>query len=278
VELWVGFDAEGFAARAQDFVEASLERNVLATVLAAVRSGRYDEAIFAVVSDESGATVAAAVRTPPHLLLVDGAIAEPAAFMQAWLGIDAACPGVSGPPALARSLAGAWAHERSGTADLRVQEALHVLERVRAPDPPVPGVLRLADWRQSARLADWGVAFAADAGSNHPASAAASIQHAVREQRLYVWDLAGESVSMIGHSLRIAGTVRIGPVFTPRQLRGHGYATAATAALSQRLLDQGADRCMLYTDLANPVSNHIYAKIGYERIADWVEYRFVPRS
>jgi predicted GNAT family acetyltransferase len=33
---------------------------------------------------------------------------------------------------------------------------------------------------------------------------------------------------------------------------------------------------MLFTDLANPTSNRIYAAVGYERFADWRECRFEP--
>ena len=48
-------------------------------------------------------------------------------------------------------------------------------------------------------------------------------------------------------------------MYTPPELRGHGYATALTAELSQRLLDgrlfEGGRRfCFLYTDLANPTA------------------------
>ncbi len=276
MELWVGFDAEGFAARAQAFVEARIERNVLATVLGAARAGRYAEAIFAVVADAANETVAAAIRTPPHLMLAAGDIAEPGVFMQAWLGIDPDCPGVSAEPELGRPLTEAWSRARRGTVELRVREAMHVLEVVTPPDPPVPGTLRLADFRDTAQLGEWGMAFAVDAGMARPASAPAAIEHTLSQSRLYVWEQGGQNVSMVGHSPRVSGTVRIGPVYTPTQLRGRGYATAATAAVSQLLLDQGAQRCMLYTDLANPISNHIYAKIGYVRTCDWEEYRFIP--
>jgi predicted GNAT family acetyltransferase len=122
------------------------------------------------------------------------------------------------------------------------------------------------------------MAFAVDAGMGHPEAAPAAMQHAVRNRRLYVWERDGQMVSMVGHNVPIAGTVRVGPVYTPAQLRGRGYASAATAALSQTLLDAGAQRCMLYTDLANPISNHIYAKIGYERVSEWEEWRFTPRA
>jgi predicted GNAT family acetyltransferase len=46
------------------------------------------------------------------------------------------------------------------------------------------------------------------------------------------------------------------------------------ASLSQAELDGGRRECYLYTDLANPTSNHIYASIGYEPVADVVHLRF----
>ena len=56
--------------------------------------------------------------------------------------------------------------------------------------------------------------------------------------------------------------------------RKRGYASAVVASLSQRVLGDGKDFCTLVTDLANPTSNHIYAEIGYMRIADVVTLHF----
>lgn len=61
-------------------------------------------------------------------------------------------------------------------------------------------------------------------------------------------------------------------VYTPPAARGRGYASACVAALSQRVLDDGAHFCMLYTDLANPVSNAIYQRIGYVPVADVTDW------
>jgi predicted GNAT family acetyltransferase len=49
------------------------------------------------------------------------------------------------------------------------------------------------------------------------------------------------------------------------------------AALSQLLLDRGRRFCALYADLANPTSNRIYERIGYEPVCDAVDYRFLAR-
>jgi predicted GNAT family acetyltransferase len=58
-------------------------------------------------------------------------------------------------------------------------------------------------------------------------------------------------------------------VYTPPELRGRGYASAVVAALTKRELDAGARCCSLFTDLANPTSNHVYTALGYEPRADF---------
>jgi hypothetical protein len=64
---------------------------------------------------------------------------------------------------------------------------------------------------------------------------------------------------------------RIGPVFTPPTLRGQGYGSAVTAAAAQHALLTGAKHVVLVADLANPVSNSIYQRIGFEPVARTVE-------
>jgi predicted GNAT family acetyltransferase len=88
----------------------------------------------------------------------------------------------------------------------------------------------------------------------------------------------GEIVSLSGHSGPTPNGIRIGPVYTPPDLRGNGYATTLVARQSQWLLDNGHRYCFLYTDLANPRSNSIYQRIGYRQIAESAQYRFSQRS
>jgi predicted GNAT family acetyltransferase len=63
-------------------------------------------------------------------------------------------------------------------------------------------------------------------------------------------------------------------VYTPPELRRHGFAAACVATLSQRVLDRGAKACMLYTDLANPTSNNIYQKVGYHPVTEAEMWQF----
>jgi predicted GNAT family acetyltransferase len=92
----------------------------------------------------------------------------------------------------------------------------------------------------------------------------------------WLWEDDGEVVAWTGHGNPTGRGIRIGPVYTPPELRGRGYATALVAAQSQWLLSNGFDFCFLYTDLANPTSNAIYERIGYRKIADSAAYGLVP--
>jgi hypothetical protein len=44
--------------------------------------------------------------------------------------------------------------------------------------------------------------------------------------------------------------------------------------LSRKLLADRWQFCALFADLANPISNHIYERIGYRPVCDYEEYRF----
>ncbi|MHA1672617.1 MAG: GNAT family N-acetyltransferase [Promethearchaeota archaeon] len=63
-------------------------------------------------------------------------------------------------------------------------------------------------------------------------------------------------------------------VYTPTELRRNGYATECVAKLSQLILDEGKQRCLLFTDLDNPTSNKIYQNIGYMPVVDIDVYKF----
>ena len=85
-------------------------------------------------------------------------------------------------------------------------------------------------------------------------------------------------MSWAGVGGRTPNGTRIGPVYTPPSERGHGYASALVAAASQAQLDEGLAFCFLFTDLANPTSNHIYQAIGYEPVTDIDAYASADRS
>jgi len=148
----------------------------------------------------------------------------------------------------------------------------------------VPGSARVATADDRELALRWWIAFGDE--MLHEGGPGRDRAHATLDHRLsspsagiLLWEDAGEPVSIAGWGGPTPNGIRMGPVYTPPELRGHGYATALTAELSQRLLDgrlfSGGRRfCFLYTDLANPTSNAIYERIGYRRVAESAEIVF----
>ena len=84
---------------------------------------------------------------------------------------------------------------------------------------------------------------------------------------------------MIHHRLlnRQVGTRIAGPDSTTTAL-GHDASSAATIAATRQGFADGAERCILYADLANPTSNRIYQAIGYRALGDSAKFTFHPAN
>ena len=92
----------------------------------------------------------------------------------------------------------------------------------------------------------------------------------IDEGVIWLWeDPSGAAVHLTGANVPANGVTRIGPVYTPREHRGRGYAGRAVAEVSRQFLDRGV-RCCLFTDQANPVSNRLYEGLGYRPVVDMV--------
>src|SRR5947209_6011123 len=129
------------------FLAARVERNLLATVLAAARQGRFAGRgqLFGWCPVPAGGIRAAILRTPPHpLLCSELAPTDAAGVLARWLATDPEPPGVSATLPTARALAAAWSAAAGRPARLRMGEAMHVLEQVRKPPRPASGSLRRA--------------------------------------------------------------------------------------------------------------------------------------
>jgi predicted GNAT family acetyltransferase len=133
------------------------------------------------------------------------------------------------------------------------------------PDPAPPGAARVAGEADRALLVDRFAAFGRDVGEE-PAEVAAEVDR--RMGRLRLWEVDGEPVSMAGSTRPSSGMVRVNAVYTPPRRRRHGYAAAVTAAVTRAALEAGASDAVLFTDLANPTSNAVYARLGYRPVED----------
>ena len=235
---------------------------------------------FATVIDGDGRVLAASLRTPPHnqvLSWVDDLDAVDALIKA--LRRDP-LPGVVGPTQPAARFATLWADATGQRVHVEVAERTFRLSRVIPPDRPASGSWRFAEGRDRDLIADWLVAFSTEAMPEDPPipdPLAAADRWITQVGRIgYVWEDGGVVVSLVGAGGETPHGIRIGPVYTPPERRGRGYASSLTAAASQDQLNRGRQYVFLFTDLANPTSNKIYWAIGYEPVCDIDQYRFGP--
>ena len=180
-------------------------------------------------------------------------------------------PGVSGEAATAANFAGAWSERTRVPARPTLGQRLYELTAV--VDQPARGALRQATDEDLEFLVESLVAFVAEIG-DPPGGSESVVARRLAAGQLWIWDDAA-AVSMCGLSVPAEGVVRVGPVYTPPELRGRGYASAMVATVSADVRAAG-HRCILYTDLDNPTSNSIYRAIGYRAVAECLTYKFGP--
>lgn len=154
---------------------------------------------------------------------------------------------------------------------------LYRLAELTWPDPVPDGAPRTPAPHDVGQLTDWLEAFSMEVNEMPTADHAAAARDALSYGGLTLWESGGTPVSMAGLTRQVAGMVRVGQVYTPPRLRGRGYASAVTAEVSRAALAAGAEEVLLFTDLANPVSNSIYQRIGYREVEDRVVLTFTER-
>jgi predicted GNAT family acetyltransferase len=255
------------------------EHNLLFGIVTGVRAGEYATPPYFAVVRDGARVVAVALRTAPFNLVLStiDAPAAIAVLVDDALALWPDLPGVLGPTEQARRFAELWAARTGRAATVRTAERIFRLEKV-VPPRPASGAMRLAEPKDRARIAAWFVEFGAEALrlTQDLARMEAFTDRFIARlggRAMYLWDDAGP-VCMTGASAVTPHGSRVGPVYTPPQLRGRGYASALVAAVSQAQFDAGRRFCFLFTDLANPTSNKIYQDIGYEPVCDVDEYRF----
>ncbi|WAL73625.1 GNAT family N-acetyltransferase [Kitasatospora sp. YST-16] len=167
------------------------------------------------------------------------------------------------------AFAAEWARRTGLDWAVASDERLYRLGELTPPPAPPAGRPRPAAPADRELVAHWLAAFCTEAGISAPGDVRADADQRIAAGTLLLWEAGdGRTTALAGASPAVAGMSRIGPVYTPPEHRGHGYASALTAAASARARAGGAAEVLLYTDLANPTSNAIYQRIGYVPVGD----------
>ena len=217
------------------------------------------------------------MRTPPYNL----ALARPRsteALEALAQGIDDDLPGVVGAQPEVEGFAQGWAARTHATPRTVRGQGVFRLDRVE-PASHVPGRMRDATAEDRPLLIAWWDAFMQEAIGEDAVGfgSESAVDHRLQAESagIVLWSNGEDHVSLAAYGNPTPNGVRIGPVYTPPDRRRKGYASALTAALSQRLL-RTHRFCFLFTDLANPTANRIYEQIGYRRVCEAAEIAFEP--
>lgn len=271
-------DLEEYAGAVLPLLQARPDRHTISlTVIENLGAGfpMPGRPLFAYWTEDDGTATGAASHTPPYeLLLADMPTEAVGPLVDALLAVERELPGVNGPETLAAAFAAHWQERSRRRASPFRAERLYRLGRLVPPDRLPPGRPRVATREDSALLVDWLDQFVEETETRGGDSRDA-VADRLSFGGLTLWVTPDrEPVSLAGRTRAAAGMVRIGPVFTPPDQRGRGYAAAVTVAVSRAAEESGAGMVLLFTDLANPATNRLYQRIGYAPVEDRRVLRF----
>jgi predicted GNAT family acetyltransferase len=268
VEVVELHDARAARERAGAFLGAEpVQHNLLLTILEQSIKHSLGGNFWLVVDGSD--VIGFALESPPGFGVVLAPMPASTCYRLAE-SITSAVPRVMGEAGAAAAFAGRWTECHAATVTAMYGRRLYELTGLQSVTT-ANGSLRLAGPDDRSTLVDWATAFVTEL-DEVPIDAKVLVDTRVERGQFWVWDDGG-AVSMAGTSEPVAGVARVQYVYTPPERRGAGYATACVEQMS-RVLTARELRCVLFTDLANPTSNAIYRRIGYEAVAEILGYEF----
>jgi hypothetical protein len=264
-------EAAAFSAAAGEFLRSRpVHHNLILTLLdgrvTRPEPGRYW------VAKRDGQVAGVVFQSPlTHSALVVPMETEVlTALVDALAESGAVLPGVSGDVATAASFAGQWTERRKAAASPFQGQRIYELAELNEISS-AEGHLRKADESDRKLVEIWTHEYQIET-EMRPSDCALQVDRWLAAKQLWLWQNE-KAVSMAVAQTPIENVARLSTVYTPPEKRKCGYAASCIHALSKLLTKSGL-QCMLYTNLANPISNSIYRQIGYRAVSEGIHYHF----
>ncbi|MEM7552698.1 MAG: GNAT family N-acetyltransferase [Cyanobacteria bacterium P01_A01_bin.84] len=249
----------------------------------------YDSQPYMVSVRVDDEIIAVAIRTPPHNLVLSKVknleaieliaqdlysqqIYSQQLYSQKQYSQKQNLPGVSGLITESFTFAKLWNYLTGSNYCTRIHLRIHRLQTVKEIKT-THGYIRPATEKDKSLLCQWYEEFSIEAMGAIKGNIETIVESQLKQNNIYLWQ-DEVPVTMVCCAGKTINSKRLGPVYTPPKYRRKGYATSCVAQVSQKFLNEGCQSCFLFTDIANPTSNNIYHKIGYQAVANWDEYEF----
>jgi predicted GNAT family acetyltransferase len=232
--------------------------------------------IFMCTVEEGDKPVLVFLRTHPHNLLIAGNPNQTEAIsfaVQKFAENGFTFPGVTGEKQLAEFFAEEWKRATGIEGNVGMKQGIYKLVKLN-PIKATSGYLRQAVPEDAPLVAEWTHEFTEytlDTLTSEECQERANDY--IKQKSLYLWIDQNRPVSMVKWARPTKNGIVVTLVYTPDEERGKGYASSSVHAFSKLLLEK-YEFCSLYTDLANPTSNSIYQKIGYEWVCESIMIQF----
>jgi predicted GNAT family acetyltransferase len=123
-------------------------------------------------------------------------------------------------------------------------------------------------------MADWSASFHCEAlgfadGPELRRNCADLVRRLQEERAQFVLDLGGVPVAYAAFNAALPDTVQLGGVWTPPELRGHGYARSVVAGALLAARAAGVKRAVLFTSRDNQAAQSAYGSLGFARVGDY---------
>jgi len=221
-----------------------------------------------------------AFMTPPHRLVLS--VPYPDDFeslANRLIEKERKIPGVVAARDIGFKFANCWKDKTQAAFKLGHEMTVYELRKEALfPERSCPGNIRIANMDDHAELTDWLIQFEIDANllikTQDPWEV---IRQLIDKEEIFIWE--NSSKERMGCTRRLQlddDGCCLNLVYTPQSKRNQGVASQLVAAVSQAFLERNpTGYCCLFTDNANPTSNSIYQKIGYQEMAQFVEIDFL---
>jgi len=206
---------------------------------------------------------ACAIKTPGRALVL-GELNEAQCHRLAEKTMRLDYPGVLGPDQSAL-----WFKTHAEELGLRFEGSIEQgISALAEPPiyPDAPGRSRRVTVDDADRFADWVIRFVREASPHDPLPSEEILRSRACAGQHWFWTVDDEPVSLTGIVRQTRDTAAIASVYTPPPHRKRGFAGAIVSTVVDQIYAGGRKTACLYTNLANPISNRCYEKIGFKRV------------